>query len=77
MSAKTNFQTLALTSPKPFVTHVELNRPDRLNALNKLMWIEIGQCFRELNENDCRAIVLSGNESELFLSKISIQSSLF
>lgn len=68
MSAKTNFETLSLTSPKPLVTHVELNRPDRLNALNKLMWIEIGQCFRELHENqDCRAIVLSGEN----LSSIS------
>lgn len=56
------FETLKVTSPKEFVFHVELNRPDRLNAFNKTMWVEIGKCFNELsNEADCRSIVLSGS----------------
>lgn len=60
MSSK--FETLNVTFPKPFVSHVELNRPDRLNAFSKTMWLEIGKCFTELNEDpDCRSIVLSGN----------------
>lgn len=32
------FETLAVNWPKPFVAHVELNRPNRLNAFNKKMW---------------------------------------
>lgn len=32
------FETLAVNWPKPFVAHVELNRPKRLNAFNKKMW---------------------------------------
>jgi len=56
----TEFQTLAVTTPKPFVFHVELNRPNRLNALNKEMWIEIKECFESLSTNpDCRVVVLS------------------
>jgi Delta3,5-Delta2,4-dienoyl-CoA isomerase len=37
------FETLKVTSPKEFVFHVELNRPDRLNAFSRTMWIEIGK----------------------------------
>ncbi|XP_063707041.1 delta(3,5)-Delta(2,4)-dienoyl-CoA isomerase, mitochondrial [Culicoides brevitarsis] len=56
------FETLAVNFPKPFVAHVELNRPDRLNAFNKKMWYEIGDCFSSLSENpDCRVVVLSAS----------------
>lgn len=34
-----SYETLSVTSPKDFVVHVELNRPDRLNAFNKTMWM--------------------------------------
>jgi delta(3,5)-delta(2,4)-dienoyl-CoA isomerase len=44
-----------------YVTHVELNRPDKLNAMNHAMWKEIPECFGELNSDPkCRAVVLSG-----------------
>lgn len=33
------YETLAVTTPKPFVVHVELNRPEKLNAMNKKMWL--------------------------------------
>lgn len=33
------FETLKVTSPKAFVVQVELNRPDRLNAFSKTMWL--------------------------------------
>lgn len=33
------FETLKVTSPKEFVVQVELNRPDRLNAFNRTMWM--------------------------------------
>lgn len=32
------FETLAVSSPRENVYHVELNRPDKLNAMNKTMW---------------------------------------
>ncbi|CAO1422346.1 unnamed protein product [Diamesa tonsa] len=56
------YETLKVLTPKEFVVHVELNRPDKYNAFSKLMWIEIGKCFAELHYSpDCRAIVLSGS----------------
>ncbi|KAJ9579715.1 hypothetical protein L9F63_004641, partial [Diploptera punctata] len=55
------FKTLAISVPNPFVYHVELNRPKKLNAMNNTMWLEIGECFTELDTDpDCRVIVLSG-----------------
>ncbi|KAL1457623.1 hypothetical protein WDU94_007831 [Cyamophila willieti] len=54
------YKTLLVNVPKPFVFHVELNRPDKLNAMNHTMWLEIRECFDSLAENDeCRAVVLS------------------
>ncbi|XP_075212605.1 delta(3,5)-Delta(2,4)-dienoyl-CoA isomerase, mitochondrial isoform X2 [Lycorma delicatula] len=55
------YETLKLNVPQPFVYHVELQRPEKYNAMNRTMWIEIGNCFNELAENgDCRVIVLTG-----------------
>ncbi|XP_017042022.1 delta(3,5)-Delta(2,4)-dienoyl-CoA isomerase, peroxisomal [Drosophila ficusphila] len=54
------FKTLVISSPKPFVFHVELHRPNQLNAINRQMWLEIKECIDGLAVNpDCRAIVLS------------------
>jgi len=56
------YETLNVTTPVEFVVQVELNRPDRFNAFNKAMWIELGTCFNELAESpNCRSIVLSGS----------------
>lgn len=61
LSSTMVYETLSVSVPHEFVYHVSLNRPDKLNALNKTMWLEIGTCFNELNEDEnCRVIVLSG-----------------
>uniref|UniRef100_A0A1B6FJC8 Delta(3,5)-Delta(2,4)-dienoyl-CoA isomerase, mitochondrial n=1 Tax=Cuerna arida TaxID=1464854 RepID=A0A1B6FJC8_9HEMI len=68
-----SFKTLAVTVPQPFVYHVELNRPDRLNAMNNTMWLEIGECFSQLSQDeDCRVVVLSG-AGKLFCAGIDLQ----
>lgn len=55
-------KTLSVSNPKPYVFHVVLNRPDKYNAFNKQMWIDVKECFENLHINpDCRAIVLSGS----------------
>ncbi|KAJ8952190.1 hypothetical protein NQ318_022640 [Aromia moschata] len=72
MSGKTSFDTLLVSVPREYVYQVTLNRPDKLNALNKVMWREIGECFNQLNEDeDCRAIVLSGS-GKLFTAGIDL-----
>jgi delta(3,5)-delta(2,4)-dienoyl-CoA isomerase len=42
---------------------VALNRPEKMNAMNNLMWEEIGAVFDRLaRDPDCRAIVLRQGE---------------
>ncbi|XP_021353466.1 delta(3,5)-Delta(2,4)-dienoyl-CoA isomerase, mitochondrial-like isoform X2 [Mizuhopecten yessoensis] len=61
VTSKYNFETLKVTQPKEFVTQVEMNRPKKLNAMNKAFWSEMRTCFQQLNsDSDCRVIVLSG-----------------
>ena len=35
----TKLETLSVTVPKPFVYHVELNRPKKLNSFNQQMFL--------------------------------------
>ncbi|KAF9914724.1 hypothetical protein BX616_007694 [Lobosporangium transversale] len=57
-----SFETIKVTFPSPFVAHVELNRPKKLNAINGAMWADIRSVFDTLRDDpDVRAIVLSGS----------------
>ncbi|XP_078001327.1 delta(3,5)-Delta(2,4)-dienoyl-CoA isomerase, mitochondrial-like [Glandiceps talaboti] len=62
MSSTTyNFETLAVSSPKEHVYQVELNRPSKLNAMNRAFWREMVECFNTIaDDSDCRVVVLTG-----------------
>ena len=32
------YKTLNVTQPSEYVVHVEMNRPEKLNAMNKELW---------------------------------------
>lgn len=71
----TQFQHFNVTSPSAFVTHVEINRPAKLNAWYEPMWIELGQIFDKLSEDpDVRAIVLSGAGEKAFSSGLDVEA---
>lgn len=56
-----DFQTLKVDTPAEFVKHVEMNRPNKLNAMNVEFWREITECFNKLaDDEDCRVVILSG-----------------
>lgn len=38
MTPSFNFDHLLVSNPKEFVYQVQLNRPDKMNALNNIMW---------------------------------------
>lgn len=49
------------------VATVTLNRPDKLNALNKAMWQGVGAAFRELGRDETvRCVVLTGAGGKAF-----------
>ncbi|KAK0161929.1 hypothetical protein PV327_008326 [Microctonus hyperodae] len=61
MTPSFDFDHLLVSNPKEFVYQVQLNRPDKLNALNDTMWKDVGKCFEKLGDSpDCRVILLTG-----------------
>jgi len=74
MSDTTTYECKALnvSQPAPFVFNVELNRPNKMNAMNKVMWEEIGEVFTKLDrDQDCRVVVLSA-AGKMFSSGIDL-----
>jgi len=71
----THFKHFLVTFASPFVTHVQINRPNKLNAFYEPMWIEFGQIFDKLShDSDVRAIVLSGAGGKAFSAGLDVQA---
>lgn len=54
-----NFDTLIISEDNGIV-HIELNRADKANALNSIMWKELKSAFDWLCTSEARVAVLSG-----------------
>ncbi|XP_043975932.1 delta(3,5)-Delta(2,4)-dienoyl-CoA isomerase, mitochondrial isoform X2 [Gambusia affinis] len=55
------FTTLAVSRPAEFVTHVQLDRPAKRNAMNKAFWREMVECFQQISDDQaCRVVLISG-----------------
>lgn len=61
------------------ILHVQLNRPNQLNAINEVLFTELGKLFSNLdqitNPVDIRVIILSGN-GKSFCSGLDLTSSI-
>lgn len=56
-----NFETLAVTTPKPYVLHIEFDREQKFNSMTTQMWEEMVKCFNMASyDENVRSIVLSG-----------------
>lgn len=56
-----NYESLQVTAVQEHVLHVEINRPEKRNAMNKAFWREMVECFNKIaRDADCRAVVISG-----------------
>lgn len=54
------FETLQVTGPAEGVLHIELNRPEKLNAMSRKFWQETRQCFLMVaGDTETRVVVLS------------------
>ncbi|KUI61767.1 Delta(3,5)-Delta(2,4)-dienoyl-CoA isomerase, mitochondrial [Cytospora mali] len=64
-----------ITNPDTYVAHVEINRPAKLNAFKREMWIELRSIFRQLSTDpDVRAVVLSGAGERAFTAGLDVQA---
>ncbi|XP_038641949.1 delta(3,5)-Delta(2,4)-dienoyl-CoA isomerase, mitochondrial isoform X3 [Scyliorhinus canicula] len=56
-----DFETLRVSQARDSVLHVELNRPEKRNAMNKTLWREMVECFQRIaQDTDQRVVVVSG-----------------
>lgn len=64
-----------ITNPGPFVAHVQINRPEKLNAFKRAMWVELRDIFAQLSvDRDVRAVVLSGAGDRAFTAGLDVQA---
>ena len=51
----------------PHIVEISLNRPEKLNALTKPMWQELGQLFKKLSKDkNLRCIIVRGKGGKSF-----------
>ncbi|XP_067318087.1 delta(3,5)-Delta(2,4)-dienoyl-CoA isomerase, mitochondrial isoform X1 [Anolis sagrei] len=71
-SAVDTYETLKLERVREKVLHVELNRPEKRNAMNAAFWREMVECFNKISkDSECHAVVISG-AGKLFTSGIDL-----
>lgn len=68
-----SYKYFNLSYPLPFVAHVEINRPEKMNAFIEPMWLEFRDIFTHLSHDpSTRAIVLSGAGPQAFTSGLDV-----
>jgi delta(3,5)-delta(2,4)-dienoyl-CoA isomerase len=69
------YQYFLVDNPLPYVAHVQINRPGKLNAFFEPMWLELKTVFDSLSVNpDVRAIVLSAAGERAFTAGLDVQA---
>lgn len=66
------FKTVAVYSPAPYVYKLLLNRPKKLNAMNRLFWTEFRQCIAQIGLDPLCRVVLVGGAGKGFTSGLDV-----
>ncbi|KAG5958911.1 hypothetical protein E4U58_005195 [Claviceps cyperi] len=73
LPAYSTYQFMHVSTPGPYLAHLQLNRPEKLNAFSRPMWLEFGRVFRQLSlDEDVRAVVVSGAGGRAFTAGLDI-----
>ncbi len=71
--SKTTFKDFVVSTPSPYVAHVEINRPSHINAFTPSMWRELGEIFTHISSDpDVRVAILSGAGERGFSSGLDV-----
>ncbi|KAF4631949.1 hypothetical protein G7Y89_g6169 [Cudoniella acicularis] len=69
------YKHFLVDTPAPYVAHVQINRPKKLNAFFEEMWLELKVVFDTLSVSpDIRAIILSGAGDRAFTAGLDVQA---
>lgn len=64
---KPTYKFFNVTKPAEYIAHVEINRPDKLNAFHDPMWHELRATFECISSDpDVRCVLLSGAGPKAF-----------
>jgi hypothetical protein len=80
LSSRTHLLTMAyqyflVDRPLPYVIHVQINRPSKLNSFFEAMWLEFKTVFDTLSHDpEVRAIILSGAGDRAFTAGLDVQA---
>ncbi|XP_027711253.1 delta(3,5)-Delta(2,4)-dienoyl-CoA isomerase, mitochondrial [Vombatus ursinus] len=67
-----NYESLKVTEAGDHILHVQLNRPEKRNAMNRAFWREMVECFSKIAQDPhCRVVVLSG-AGKMFTSGLDL-----
>ncbi|CAG9999334.1 unnamed protein product [Clonostachys byssicola] len=70
------YKNFVVSAPSAGVAHVEINRPKKLNAFARDVWLEFGAVFEQLSADaDVRAVVLSGAGDKAFTAGLDVVDS--
>lgn len=70
-----SYKHFLLSTPSPYVAHVEINRPSKLNAFYEEMWLEFKTVFDTLSTDpEVRAIILSGAGAKAFTAGLDVEA---
>lgn len=70
-----SYQYFTVDFPIEHVAHVQINRPQKLNAFIEAMWLELRTLFNALSISSAvRAIVLSGAGPRAFTTGLDVQA---
>ncbi|OAA42229.1 enoyl-CoA hydratase/isomerase family protein [Metarhizium rileyi] len=73
MAAYSSYEFMRVTFPSVYVAHLEINRPLKLNAFSRPVWLEFGSVFRQLgDDSDVRVVVLSGAGDRAFTAGLDV-----
>jgi delta(3,5)-delta(2,4)-dienoyl-CoA isomerase len=74
MTTQKPYKHFLVDKPLPYVAHVQINRPAKLNAFYEEMWLEFKVVFDTLSlDSDVRAIVLSGAGDRAFTAGLDVE----
>lgn len=69
------YEYFNVTFPSEYVAHVEINRPQKLNAFIEVMWVNLGKIFKRLSyDPDVRVVVISGAGDRAFSAGLDVQA---
>lgn len=74
MAPQQPYKHFLVDKPLPYVAHVQINRPRKLNAFYEEMWLEFKVVIDTLSlDSDVRAIVLSGAGDRAFTAGLDVE----